>query len=819
MKKAGFRRFAGFQIFIPAFFLFVFIHLFSAANADPGFHIAAPSGGISGYQSNPLTVTVPESGEVMLEIRDENNTLYRVLEKEVPEGRSQIVWDGLGWNEERMAQKNYTISGIFQGKSGKILSASTVIRVVASQQAILFALPSDPAVYPEETGDWFLEFKALYTDQLIAEFYNAAKNQKVMETSRQVKGGRVNQLSWRALTAKKNMDPGTYRVRVFGQMHPSNYKEFTVEVREGKREVLPLQVTGDIMPGREDSDAEIWEKMTAPATVVDIANISHQRVYSIPDSDGKVLGTLHGQSQALSVLEIRDQWVRISAWNHERGAKVEGWVPRKVLKVVMPQTEYGLLVDKKEQTLTLYQRGEKVDVLLVSTGRMEKQQLYQETAAGSFLTNYHMSDYSTNGLKYDFVIRYDGGNLLHQIPYAWSESGKKDMIPGELYLGCKASHACIRVQEMPSEKGINAYWFWTHLPYHTRIIVLDDPEERARLEAIVTGNTPDLTEGLRDAWHVEPESEDEGVITLTFGGDVVMGGRESYYGLKEGLPAFLAEKGMSWPFAKLKALFAEDDLTCVNLECVLKNDAKNEDLTKKWRFRGLTSYTQALTEGGIDLVNLANNHTVDYGEEGYTSTLQALDGVLPFCGNSVNTVLEIRGTRFGFGGCRETAYRENPGIIGQDISELKEKGAEYIIYQCHWGTEYDEHHNALQEAMARACARAGADLVIGHHPHVVQGIDWIGDMPVIYSLGNLMFGGTIRLATYDALLAQVRFYPQRSGNRTEIRLIPVLTSSTGNAKENNYQPVPALGDDAFRILRKIQKDTGFLLTEKVRLNY
>jgi len=185
----------------------------------------------------------------------------------------------------------------------------------------------------------------------------------------------------------------------------------------------------------------------------------------------------------------------------------------------------------------------------------------------------------------------------------------------------------------------------------------------------------------------------------------------------------------------------------------------------------------------------------------------------------VNTVLAIRGTRFGFGGCRETAYRENPGIIGQDISELKEKGAEYIIYQCHWGTEYDEHHNALQEAMARACARAGADLVIGHHPHVVQGIDWIGDMPVIYSLGNLMFGGTIRLATYDALLAQVRFYPQRSGNRTEIRLIPVLTSSTGNAKENNYQPVPALGDDAFRILRKIQKDTGFLLTEKVRLNY
>ena len=237
-------------------------------------------------------------------------------------------------------------------------------------------------------------------------------------------------------------------------------------------------VTGDIMPDRDSTDSEIWAKMTAPATVIDIRNTSHQKVYESPDSESRVLGTLHGQSQSLSVLEIRENWVRISAWNHEKGEAVEGWVPRKVLKVVEPQKEYGILVDKKSQTLTLYHQGRKIDTLLVSTGRMEKDALYQETAAGSFLTDLHMTDYSTNGLKYDFVIRYDGGNLLHQIPYAWNESGKKDMIPGEIFLGTKASHACIRIQEKPSEQGINAYWFWTHLPYHTRVIVLDDPVER-----------------------------------------------------------------------------------------------------------------------------------------------------------------------------------------------------------------------------------------------------------------------------------------------------------------------------------------------------
>jgi len=187
-------------------------------------------------------------------------------------------------------------------------------------------------------------------------------------------------------------------------------------VRTGSRPVLPITVTGDIMPNREDSDREIWEKMMAPATVIDISNVAHQRVYQEPDYDSRVLGSLHGQSQCLSVLEIRDPWVRISAWSHERGQPVEGWVPQKVLKVVLPQTEYGILVDKKKQTLTLYQNGEKVDTLLVSTGRMTKGELYQETAAGSFLTDEHMSDYSTNGLKYDFVFRKGGGICCTRFP-------------------------------------------------------------------------------------------------------------------------------------------------------------------------------------------------------------------------------------------------------------------------------------------------------------------------------------------------------------------------------------------------------------------
>ena len=795
---------------------FVLINIASAESQNNKFLISTPQE-ISGYRSNPLIIIAPESGKLTLEIRDEI-TLYRILEAKVDEGKNQIIWDGLGWNEERLTKKSFVIYGALEGESGRHYRAETNIKVGPSQQAILFALPSDPVVY-SESDDWFLEIKLLFTDQLTAEFYDNT-NALIIKTARETKGGRVNQISWAVLSNRKKIVPGTYRVRIYGKMHPSNFKEINLEIREGERPEIPLHLTGDIMPDRGDSDAEIWEKMMEPATVIDIRNVSHQRVYESPKNNSRVLGTLHGQSQSVSVLEIQEKWVRIRAWNHEYGELIEGWVPRKVLKVVEPQRKYGLLIDKKYQTLTLYENGKKIDTLFVSTGRMAKGELYQETAAGSFLTDVHMSDYSTNGLKYDFVIRYDGGNLLHQIPYAWNTDGKKDMLPGEMYLGTKASHACIRIQEKPSETGLNAYWFWTHLPYHTRVIVLDDPEERRNLERIVTGNTPALEDGLASSWQVDDQEEvNSQAIVITFGGDAVLGGRENYYGNPAGMPAFLEKEGMSWPFEKIKKIFSEDDLTVVNLECVLKKDGKGEDITKQWRFRGLPEYVQTLTAGSIELVNLANNHTIDYGDAGYSETQETLKGMISWCGNGQNTVIEIRGYKFGFAGCRETTYVQFPGIIERDIQELKEKGADYIIYQCHWGTEYEGYHNALQEAMARACQRAGADLVIGHHPHVVQGIDWIDHMPVVYSLGNLVFGGTINLTTFDAMLCQAVFYPEKSENRVKLKLIPLLTSSDAAKRRNNYQPVVAEKEDALRILKKVQQDTGWLLTDRVSLLY
>ena len=117
----------------------------------------------------------------------------------------------------------------------------------------------------------------------------------------------------------------------------------------------------------------------------------------------------------------------------------------------------------------------------------------------------------------------------------------------------------------------------------------------------------------------------------------------------------------------------------------------------------------------------------------------------------------------------------------------------------------------MQEAMARTCIREGASLIIGHHPHIVQGIDIIDDVPVIYSLGNLCFGGTINLTGYDAVIARVYVSFGNQNPETKIELIPIQTSSQSTDKINDYRPVPAEEATAATILKNIQYDTGFLV--------
>lgn len=309
------------------------------------------------------------------------------------------------------------------------------------------------------------------------------------------------------------------------------------------------------------------------------------------------------------------------------------------------------------------------------------------------------------------------------------------------------------------------------------------------------------------------ESTADEIITLTFGGDCVLGTRYEWQKDNNRFGAAVEENGLDYPFSQLSELFATDDITLINLECVLQDEDSPKTGGKEYIFRGKAEYAEMLPRASIEIANVANNHFIDYRQKGRESTLAALDAAqVPYCGYKNLYVFEIGGYKIGFGGCRETVYKESKPTVYRDIQALKKQGCDVIIYSCHWGKEYSPTHNKTQINMAQYAVNSGADIVVGTHPHVVQGIESYEASKgkrkavVIYSLGNLVFGGTHDMTTFDATLAQAKLHFQ-DGKYTgaSVTFIPVLTSSS--APENDFCPMLAEGEDEQRILKLIQDDS------------
>lgn len=213
-------------------------------------------------------------------------------------------------------------------------------------------------------------------------------------------------------------------------------------------------------------------------------------------------------------------------------------------------------------------------------------------------------------------------------------------------------------------------------------------------------------------------------LVLTFGGDCVLGTREEWKGDRDTFDSCIEANGMEYPFSQLKDVFTQDDITLLNLECVLQTGNQGHDYRKQHTFRGRPDYAAMLTLASVEQVNLANNHTVDYRAAGKKATIVALDAAdVAYSGNQTLYVFEKGGHKIGFGGCRETDFRQNKAIVYRDIEKLKKQGCDVIVYSCHWGREYSATRNAAQERMAQYAVNSGADIVVGTHPHVVQGIE------------------------------------------------------------------------------------------------
>jgi len=304
------------------------------------------------------------------------------------------------------------------------------------------------------------------------------------------------------------------------------------------------------------------------------------------------------------------------------------------------------------------------------------------------------------------------------------------------------------------------------------------------------------------------------VINLSFVGDCTLGGDESWMDMRNTFMHTVAEEGMAYPFAKVRHWLEADDLTVVNLEGVLQDNAKGLRKASKWNFRGPTAYTEILTLGSVEAANLGNNHSRDYGERGLESTKAALSaaGIGFFIEEDV-FIFEKDGVRIALMGFQSTRYVAAQDTMAETIAALRAEGCQAVIVSLHAGKQYVAKHNTLQTELARHAIDSGADLVVGHHPHVLQGIEIYKQRTILYSLGNFAYGGNRRPRPleFPSVVAQVALAFDGEGRYVSQTLTLHPVHISGTRPRNNYQPHPVTGEEAKAVIDQIQADTPFPL--------
>ena len=302
-------------------------------------------------------------------------------------------------------------------------------------------------------------------------------------------------------------------------------------------------------------------------------------------------------------------------------------------------------------------------------------------------------------------------------------------------------------------------------------------------------------------------------LTLSVVGDCTLGTDETF-DYDTSLNAYYENYGADYFLQNVKDIFSADDLTIANFEGTLTDSDERED--KTFAFKAPASYASILTGGSVEAVNTANNHSHDYGEQSFDDTLAALDdaGIVHF-GYDETAVMDVKGIKVGLVGIYELYdHLEREQQLKDNIAKVKADGAQLIVAIFHWGNETETVPDSNQTTLGRIAIDEGADLVCGHHPHVLQGIETYKGRNIVYSLGNFCFGGNSSPSDMDTMIYQQTFTIDADGVKKDnvTNIIPCSISSAAYDGYNNYQPTPAEGDETTRILGKINERSSWIST-------
>ena len=302
-------------------------------------------------------------------------------------------------------------------------------------------------------------------------------------------------------------------------------------------------------------------------------------------------------------------------------------------------------------------------------------------------------------------------------------------------------------------------------------------------------------------------------LTLSVVGDCTLGTDETFDD-DTSLNAYYENYGADYFLQNVRSIFSADDLTIANFEGTLTDSDERED--KTFAFKAPASYASILSGSSVEAVNTANNHSHDYGDQGFDDTLAALDdaGIVHF-GYDETAVMDIKGIKVGMVGIYELYdHLDREQQLKDNIAKVQADGAQLIVVIFHWGNETETVPDSNQTTLGRMAIDLGADLVCGHHPHVLQGIETYKGKNIVYSLGNFCFGGNSSPSDMDTMIYQQTFTIDADGvkNDNVTNIIPCSISSAAYDGYNNYQPTPAEGDEATRILEKINERSSWIST-------
>lgn len=454
--------------------LSVAVFIFSASAVSGSLTLSGPDQ-IRPYAPEELSLSIPRRGNLSLVARQGGEEIPLILDLPVLPGDVTLPLDGLTVLGEPLFKGSATLIArlIFDGDA---MEAEYPLRVLLPAKALLYVVLSRETL-PASGGEAVrADYQLTRAGLLDVTLYRDNPEQTRLKSwSIKREDALPHAFVWDKTIGGKPAAPGEYLLRFQMRDAKQEALERAFTLTEKQPIPLPLQVTapGNFLPETMANDS-VWRAITAPIAVLDIGAIQPQRVFERPDPESAMLGRVHGQTAGLQVLELDvDGYALVRAGREGDGRTITGYVPMNRLKMVAPDTRFGLLVDKAAQTLTVYREGSKLGVLSVSTGAYQPGDAdYYETLSGAFLTSDRIAGFSQDGFRYDYALRIDGGNLIHQAGYR-IRGGNRDFSVQRAKMGTIASHGCIRVDSRVSEDGLNAWWLYQNLPQNTKVLVVD----------------------------------------------------------------------------------------------------------------------------------------------------------------------------------------------------------------------------------------------------------------------------------------------------------------------------------------------------------